>query len=323
MTAVTAAATLTRADVEAFDVAHLEAPVTHWTTTARRWESTFESLHTQTVGTTWEGAGADAAAARAWDDVVTVRGAADCLHAAASAARHGAGDLIWAKRQVLDTIEEAEAAGFTVGQDFSVTDQSWSMLRAAQTRQAHAKVFAAEIAERVQNLARIDGETAAKITAALAPLDALNFHEAPENSTVHRGDADDWYYNNGLHFPGNDRSNTWSVAQANRDFIVNSGRGEVVGTSPMPARAALDPLAPSKAGLVPGDLIYYHDEATGTINHTAVYVGQEMQNGRLVDVVDQHANGDNNFHNDWMPDGPGFTGGSANVEFVHLHYPGE
>jgi cell wall-associated NlpC family hydrolase len=139
----------------------------------------------------------------------------------------------------------------------------------------------------------------------------------------HRGDADDWYYNNGIHFPWNDRSNTWSVAQANRDFIVNSGRGNVVGTAPMPTRAALDPLAPSKAGLVPGDLIYYHDTATGTINHTAVYVGQEMKNGRLVDVVDQHANGDNNFHNDWMPDGSGFTGGSASVEFVHLHYPGD
>lgn len=38
-------------------------------------------------------------------------------------------------------------------------------------------------------------------------------------------------------------------------------------------------------------LIYYHDDATGTINHTVVYVGQEMQNGGLVDVVDQHALG--------------------------------
>ncbi|WP_445168398.1 amidase domain-containing protein [Mycolicibacterium sp. Dal123E01] len=140
----------------------------------------------------------------------------------------------------------------------------------------------------------------------------------------HRGDADDWYYNNGLHIPGNENSNTWSVAQANRDFIVNSGRGHVVGTSPMPANlAALDPLAPSKAGLMPGDLIYYHDEATGTINHTAVYLGQQLQGGRLVDVVDQHANGANNFHNDWMPDGSGFNGGSASSEFVHLTYPGE
>lgn len=139
----------------------------------------------------------------------------------------------------------------------------------------------------------------------------------------HRGDADDWYYNNGPHFPGNTNSNTWSVAQANRDFVVNSGRGEVVGTSPMPASGALDPLAPSKAGLVPGDLIYYHDEATGTINHTAVYMGQQMQGGQLVDVVNQHALGWNNFHDDWMPDRPGFTGGNSSVEFIHVTYPGE
>jgi len=139
----------------------------------------------------------------------------------------------------------------------------------------------------------------------------------------HRGDADDWYYNNGLSVPGNTNSSTWSVAQDNRDFIVNSGRGQVVGTAPMPARAGLDPLAPSKAGLVPGGLIYYHDKATGTINHTAVYVGQEMRNGALVDIVDQHADGGNNFRNDWMPDGGDFLGRPASVEFVHLTYPGE
>jgi cell wall-associated NlpC family hydrolase len=92
----------------------------------------------------------------------------------------------------------------------------------------------------------------------------------------------------------------------------------------MPANlAALDPPAPSKAGLIPGDLIYYHDDATGTINHTVVYVGQEMQTGGLVDVVDQHAWGNNKFHSDWMPDRPGFNGGKASVEFVYVSYPGE
>jgi hypothetical protein len=107
------------------------------------------------------------------------------------------------------------------------------------------------------------------------------------------------------------------------DGIDDWRRGDAVGTSPMPANGALDPLAPSRAGLIPGDLIYYRDTASGTINHTAVYVGQQIQGGRLVDIVDQHANGDNNFRNDWMPDNPGFTGGSASVEFVHVTYPGE
>lgn len=185
MPAVTGAAPLARADVEALGVAHLEGADTHWTTTAQLWESAFESLHTQTLapgGTVWTGSGADAAADRAWDDVVKVRGAADCLHAAASAARHGAEDLIWAKRQVLDTIQEAEAARFTVGQDFTVTERMWSpLLRVSVTRQAQAQEFANEIASRVQRLASIDGEVAARITTALAPLDELNFHE---NGTV-------------------------------------------------------------------------------------------------------------------------------------------
>jgi hypothetical protein len=49
-----------------------------------------------------------------------------------------------------------------------------------------------------------------------------------------------------------------------------------------------------------------------------------MQNGVLVDIVDQHANGDNNSRNDWMPDSlDTFIGGPAWAEFVHLTYPGE
>lgn len=48
-----------------------------------------------------------------------------------------------------------------------------------------------------------------------------------------------------------------------------------------------------------------------------------LENGHLVDVVDQHALGSNNFRNDWMPDTSGFYGGQAQAEFVHLRYPGE
>lgn len=61
----------------------------------------------------------------------------------------------------------------------------------------------------------------------------------------------------------------------------------------MPAVIALDPLAPSKAGLVPGDLIYDHDKHDAAINHTAIYVGQRMKHGILVGI-------------------------GASVEFVHL-----
>lgn len=57
-----------------------------------------------------------------------------------------------------------------------------------------------------------------------------------------------------------------------------------------------------------------------------MYVGQQYipnSKGELVltDVVDQHAAGDNNFRNDWMPDSADYGGGRA--EFVHLNYPGD
>ncbi|WP_155942998.1 hypothetical protein [Mycobacterium sp. 141] len=107
----------------------------------------------------------------------SARGSADHLHSAANAARHGAEELLWAKRDVTDTIEEAKEAGFTVEQDFSVTDPSWSLLYDKAERQAQAEAFATDIAEKVQRLASIDAEVAGKITSALAPLEGLNFPE--------------------------------------------------------------------------------------------------------------------------------------------------
>jgi hypothetical protein len=349
-------------------------------------------------GTVWKGETADAAREQAFTDLAKVRGLADTLSEAAAVARRGADQLDYLKRHAIDAIDEAREAGFTVGEDLSVTDTSkYSGFRMVAVQQ-----FAATIAARAAALSAADREIGAKITTATTELAHHGFAEAPADGTVqaldfptapadldaglsearrralayadkwagraeddhlanpdydyfghgagdctnyasqvmraggftdvgngiddwHRGDPDDWYYNNGLFFPGNSRSKTWALAQANRDFVVNSGRGQVAGTAAMPANlAAIDPLAPSKAGLIPGDLIYYHDAATGTINHTAVYRGQELQQGRLVDIVDQHANGDNNFWNDWMPRADsGLNGGKASVEFVHLTYPGE
>ncbi len=173
---------LTRSDIEAWDTTHLETAATHWRSTAAHWESHFETIHNGMLrpgGTTWEGTAADAAAERSWADLVKVRGAGDALYAAAGHATTGAGDIAWAKRQVLDAIAEAEEAGFTVGQDFTVTDKSWSLLRSAADRQQQAQAFAAEISARVQALVAIDQQVATQITGALAPLESLSFPEDP------------------------------------------------------------------------------------------------------------------------------------------------
>ena len=138
-----------------------------------------------------------------------------------------------------------------------------------------------------------------------------------------RGDSDDWYYqNDGLIFPHNTSSKTWTLAKESHNFVTqHSGRGEIVGVVPTPSRDGLDPLAPSRAGLLPGDLIYYKD-ADGNINHVAVYAGQTMMNGVPTDVINQHSGGVK-LHGDWMPDSAEYTQAPAQVEFVHLRYPGE
>lgn len=179
---------LTRSDIEAWDTTHLEAAATHWRSTAAHWEGHFETIHTGMLrpgGTAWEGTAADAAAEHSWGDLVKVRGAGDALYTAAGHATNGAGDIAWAKRQVLDIITEAEEAGFTVGQDFSLTDtSSWGgMLRTTVARQQQQQAFATEISTRVQALVAIDKQVASQITAALAPLETLQFDETPDQHT--------------------------------------------------------------------------------------------------------------------------------------------
>ncbi len=138
----------------------------------------------------------------------------------------------------------------------------------------------------------------------------------------HHGDPDDWYYDRDTWNPKNTESTTWDNAAANHDFMTQSGRGHTAATVSTQTVGQLDPLAPSKAGLLPGDLIYYRD-TEGKIDHVAVYVGQaHAPDGSLMDVVDQHSGADN-YRKSWIPVDPAFIGGPAQAEFVHVTYPGE
>lgn len=191
MSGVSAAGTPSRSQIESWDVGHLEFAATHWSATAEAWEGHFTGIQQGTVrpgGTTWEGAAADAAQERTWSDLVKVRGLADGLHSASGFARTGADDIAWAKRQAVAAIEEAEQAGFTVGQDLSVTDRSMpSLLTDEQDRQTKAKEFAHDIQTKAQTLAAMDKSVANQITGALAPLRDVTFAE----TTEHHGHKDD------------------------------------------------------------------------------------------------------------------------------------
>lgn len=162
-------------EIRAWDVTHLQNASKDWTATAEHWESSFASIHRVSVspgGTVWEGAAAEAAQERAFADLVKVRGLADVLHESAAIARRGADTLDAAKRGVLDAVEEANSAGYAVGEDLSVTPR-----RGGMAAQAQAQVYAADIRQRAAQLIAHDKEIAAKIATATAPLNQVTFHE--------------------------------------------------------------------------------------------------------------------------------------------------
>jgi hypothetical protein len=166
-----------------WDTEHLYRAATDWVSTAEHWENSFTSVYRGTLspgGTVWEGVAAEAAQERTFADLVKVRGLSDTLQEAAAIARRGADQLDYLKRQTLDAIYDARAAGFSVGEDLSVSDTSrFGGLRVGQV-QHHAMTIIARAAA----LSTADNEIAAKITTATAELNGHGLSEPPEDKTV-------------------------------------------------------------------------------------------------------------------------------------------
>jgi hypothetical protein len=169
-----------------WDTAHLEAAATHWTATAETWADAFTKLHQEAPhpgGVTWQGDTAEAAVQRMGRDRATVVGVSESLHGAASAARHGAADIRGAQELVLEAVREAREAGFTVGEDLSVTDRQVGghpALRVA--RQAEAEMLSAAIRARAGELVAIDAQVGTRITSVIAAVNQLEFTETPAAS---------------------------------------------------------------------------------------------------------------------------------------------
>ena len=177
-----AASALSLSQIQGWDVEHLEDAAQRWNSTAQLWEDSFESIHRGSLnpgGTVWEGDAAEAAQERTFADLVKVLGLADVLRGASSTARLGASDLQYAQRNAMAAIEAAQAAGFTVGEDLSVSDPTPMATLLRGGRQAEAEELAADIAWRAEALSTLDAEVATKITTITAPLHTVSFDETP------------------------------------------------------------------------------------------------------------------------------------------------
>lgn len=173
------ARTPTLSEIRRWDAAGLTDAASTWTSTAELWESSFTALRNQ-ISAPWEGSAAQRARGRASSDHLHARAAADRFRAAAAVARTGAGQVAAARTTVLAAADAATAAGFAVGEDFSVatTDPA----RSAESRQR-----AAMLRTRLVRLLDVDRQLARAILGA-----ATEFrHDRPESEGRRQGPPPD------------------------------------------------------------------------------------------------------------------------------------
>lgn len=160
----------TLSEVQAFTGDYLIDAAEHWSDSVNRWNDAFDRLGRDVVrpaGSEWTGAAGESAASRISIDGRRVIRAADDLSVAASAARRAADELHAAKTRLLRTVRAAEAAGFEVGQDFSLaTVEATASAKELAAREAQMRSFGMAIRSDVLALVKADEEAAAEIARA-------------------------------------------------------------------------------------------------------------------------------------------------------------
>jgi hypothetical protein len=169
--------------IHAWSTEHLQTAATGWSHTAQTWEQAFTTVHREAAnpgGTSWEGAGSDAALLRTGTDRRVVIGAVDSLHSAADAARFGAEEIGGAQLLALQAVDKARAAGFTVGDDLSVSSRHTDGPPGVRAvREAQAERLATTIRSRAEALLAVDAAVAAKVSAAITGVSTAQFADTP------------------------------------------------------------------------------------------------------------------------------------------------
>ncbi|WP_235624120.1 hypothetical protein [Mycolicibacterium goodii] len=180
MSAVTASAGAppTRSQIETWDITHLEDAATRWRIVAGQSDELFDQ-HRQSIaapgGTDWDGSAKDAALNLVTRDISVVRATNDIVRAAADLAEAGASDLRAAQGDALEAISEAEADGFRVGDDLSVTDTRRVDIATMAARHTAAREHAENIRWNAEQLLATDTLIGQRITAKATELDAITF----------------------------------------------------------------------------------------------------------------------------------------------------
>lgn len=154
----------TRSEIEDYDTSHFADAATRWRTAAAQSDEVFAQhrLNIATPGgTTWEGDAKDAALDRVTADVAVAGNQNGVVREAAGIAEDAITDINAAQREVVEAITTAEDDGFTVAEDFKVTDTRRYDVATAAERNRAAAVHAEDVrwyAERFgQTVAFVEG----------------------------------------------------------------------------------------------------------------------------------------------------------------------
>lgn len=172
----------TLSQIRAWSTEHLIDAATYWAQTADHWEDVFLTIRNQSHAINWSGAGGDGLRGRAAADLSIVSGKADQLRQAAGIARNGASDISATQRRVLYAVDDAESAGFSVGEDLSVTDTRGTTVAEQAARQAQAQAFAADIRSRAEQLDGAEVKVAGQLTAAAGTVGEVGFARPSNDS---------------------------------------------------------------------------------------------------------------------------------------------
>lgn len=168
----------TRSEIENWDTSDLTTAAAAWRQAAAESEAAFDQ-HRQNIaapgGTTWEGDAKDAALDRVSADHAVVGRQGDVLRDGAKLAEDGHHDVQAAKRDAVTAISDAEADGFKVAEDLSVTDARRYDITTIRDRNRAAKERAEDIRWRAEQLVQTDSLVGQRLQDKAAELDGIRF----------------------------------------------------------------------------------------------------------------------------------------------------
>ncbi|WP_421876478.1 WXG100 family type VII secretion target [Mycolicibacterium wolinskyi] len=176
-----------RSEIENWDTDDLTNAAASWRASATESENVFEQ-HRQNIaspgGTTWEGNAKDAALDRVTADVAVVRTQSGVLREAAAIAENGSQDIQAAQRKAQEAIAHAEADGFSVGEDLTVTDTRRVDVFTMAARHTATTEHAEDIRWNAEQLAATDALVGERLAAKAVELDGIRFDGEGDGSTV-------------------------------------------------------------------------------------------------------------------------------------------